>query len=180
MPNMARRFLEYFRLERKRAGSGLSVRELERWSKLKQEIEHHRQRAGPGQKKANSGPDQRRSARVPTRLHCSYASTSDFSDAIITNLSTGGVFISTSQPLPMGETLRLHLHVAGSEASIEVEAVVVSTNVGRHLDAESGMGLRFSRMSSEIVKEIQVLYEKELERQLEVQKGPGGRMRSTG
>ena len=178
MQNMPSRFLESFRLERKRASSGLSVPELERWAKLKQEIEHHRQKTQGGQT-AEPKPEQRSSPRVPTRLHCSYASTSDFEDAIITNLSAGGVFISTSSPLPIGETVQLHLHVASSEDSIEVQAVVVSTNSGHKLDAAAtGMSLRFSRMNSEIVKEVHDLYERELEREACERKGAGSRLRS--
>ena len=178
MQNMPSRFLEFFRLERKRASSGLSVPELERWIKLKREIDHHRHQAQGGQ-----GPspkrEQRESPRVPTKLHCSYESSSDFEDAIITNISAGGVFISTSSPLPIGETLQLHLHVGSSKDSIEVQAVVVSINAGHELDAATtGMGLRFSRMSSEIVKEVHDLYERELEREAGERGGPGNRLRS--
>ncbi len=179
MQNMPSRFLEFFRLERKRASSGLSVPELERWTKLKQEIEHHRQKTQGGQETAGPKRDERRSPRVPTTLHCSYSSTSDFEDAIITNLSAGGVFISTSSPLPIGETVRLQLHVGSSKDSIEVQAVVVSINTGPKLDAAAtGMGLRFSRMSSEIVKEVHDLYERELEREVGRRQGIGSRMRS--
>lgn len=178
MQNMPSRFLEFFRLERKRASSGLSVPELERWTKLKQEIDHHRQKT-QGEQAPRPDREQRSSPRIHTKLHCSYASTSDFEDAIITNLSAGGVFISTSSPLPIGETVQLHLHVGSSKDSIEVQAIVVSTNAGHKLDAAAmGMGLRFSRMSSEIVKEVHDLYERELEREAGELKGAGNRLRS--
>ena len=114
--------------------------------------------ARPGQARA--------SVRIPTRLHCSFACRSDFDDAVITNLSAGGVFVSTTTPLPIGEELRLHIHVTETGANIELEGVVVSNNVGRGFDPGThGMGVRFSRVGTSTVDAIHDLYEQELERE---------------
>lgn len=172
MENVAGVFLEYFRLERKRTRAGLSVQELERWSRLKGRLDRQMLRDA-----AMKPEHARASLRVPTRLHCSFASRSDFDEAVITNLSAGGVFIATTSPLPIGEKLNLHMHVAETGASIEVEAVVVSTNVGRHYATTvPGMGVRFSRVGADTVAEIHDLYERELAREAESQeRDPGPR-----
>lgn len=55
MKNVAGAFLDYFRLERKRSGSGLTVQELERWSVLKQRLDGHmREQAGKNRARNSS------------------------------------------------------------------------------------------------------------------------------
>lgn len=159
MQNVAGAFLDFFRLERKRGGAGLTVQELERWSALKRKLDGHmRQQAGPNPARA--------SVRVPTRLHCAFACQSEFDAAVITNLSAGGVFISTKTPLPIGEKLRLKVHIASAGASIDVEGIVVSNNVGRGLDpGVVGMGVRFSGAGGDTIEQIHDLYERELARE---------------
>jgi uncharacterized protein (TIGR02266 family) len=163
MKNVAGVFLDYFRLERKRGGAGLTVQELERWSAQKQRLDSHmRQQAG--------SRSARTSVRVRTRLHCAFASKSEFDAAVITNLSAGGVFVATNTPLPIGEKLRLKIHVASAGASIDVEGVVVSNNVGRGLDpGVAGMGVRFTGAGGETIDQIHDLYERELERETQPQ-----------
>ncbi len=157
MQNVAGAFLDFFRLERRRVGTGLTVRELERWSALKRRLDAHM--------KAQAGPNPARaSLRVPTRLQCAFASKSEFDAAVITNLSAGGVFIATTSPLPIGDKLRLKIEAAG--ARIDVEGVVVSNNVGRGMDpGVAGMGVRFVGSGSGTVEEIHDLYERELARE---------------
>ena len=172
MENVAGAFLEYFRLERKRTRAGLSVTELERWSRLKGRLDRQMLRdAGMKRERA------RASVRVPTRLHCAFASRSDFDEAVITNLSAGGVCIATTSPLPIGERLTLQIHVAGGGASIEVEAEVVTTNVGRnYATTVPGMGVRFSHLGADTIAQIHDLYERELEREaVKQERDPGPR-----
>ena len=150
------RFLEYARLDRKRAREGLTVAELDRWSALRRQLNRH---FCPGL--ADELADQRQSVRVPTCLRCSFDSFGSFERALITNLSRGGVFIETAAPLPIGTKLRLSIVVAGSGAEIEVSGVVVSRNVGpRYEIGKVGMGVRFSEATPEIVKKIYALYER--------------------
>lgn len=167
MQNIAATFLDYFRLERKRVGCGLQVRELERWKELKDQLDTE---------VAGSCQERRTSPRVPTRLHCSFASRTEFDKAVITNLSQGGVFISTTSPLAVGSKLSLNLHVGTEGTTIGVEGIVVSNHVGREFDTSStGMGVRFSRVGAETIQAIYDLYEHELERELleKVQLGSG-------
>lgn len=170
MDDVAGPFLEYFRLERKRGGVGLTVPELERWSALKRMLDE--------KMRAQAGSDPARgSVRVPTRLHCTFACQRDFDAAVITNLSAGGVFIETRTPLEVGESLRLKIHIADHGASVEVEGTVVSNHVGCRFDTDvAGMGVRFAGGASDTIAKIHDLYERELER--EVREGAQKRARS--
>jgi uncharacterized protein (TIGR02266 family) len=167
MKNVAEAFLAYFRLDRKRIDRGLTVQELEHWTALKRTVDVQMRR------QAGSNPV-RKSVRVPTRLQCAFASKSDLDAALITNLSTGGVFIATSTPLPVGDRVRLQIGIASRGACIEVDGEVVSNNVGTGLDpGVAGMGLRFiGTAGEETIDQIYDLYERELER--ETQGSPPG------
>jgi len=157
MHDVATLFREYARLDLKRLDRGLCVRELERWSVLRERLDHEFKGAAA---------DRRRSSkRVQTRLTCSYATRHDLGEAVITNLATGGVFIRTSRPLPVGETLVLRICLEDTGSEIEVEGVVVSNNIGPRLEpGTKGMGVRFSRVASDVLEQIGALYAQELQR----------------
>ena len=61
------------------------------------------------------GADNRRSERVPIALEIEYRSAGAFLVAYSTNLSKGGIFIETSDPLPVGATLTLRLHAPNTK-----------------------------------------------------------------
>ena len=153
-PDVGMLFLQYTRLERKRTREGLNVAELERWSGLKQRLN---QRFSPGLEESQA--ERRESVRVPTKLHCSFESIGSFESAAITNLSSGGVFISTVSPLPIGSKLKLTIQISETGAEIEVPGVVVSNNVGPDLSTNKrGMGVRFSELAPEMLEQIHALY----------------------
>ena len=160
MVDISARFLEYFRLDRKRTGEGLTVDELERWNALKRLLNRH---FSPGLD--DELADRRQSVRAPTCLNCSFESLENFEGALITNLSSSGVFINTVSPLPIGVKLRLRILIAESRAEIELPGVVVSHNIGRSFDTSKvGMGVRFSAVAPEIVKQIHDLYVQAIQR----------------
>jgi uncharacterized protein (TIGR02266 family) len=154
-------FREYAHLDLRRIDQGLSVKELERWQLLKHALESEF-----GRPRAH-GSDRRSSKRVVTRLNCSYASSHELRDAVITDLATGGVFIQTLCPLPVGSELKLRIRMKNSNSEIEVDGVVVSNNVGPHFEAGvRGMGVRFARVGVDVVEQISVLYAEELRREV--------------
>ncbi len=154
-------FRQYARLDLKRHDRGLSVRELETWSLLKERLD--KILGGP------SGVHERRrsSIRVPTRLNCSYASRHEFGEAVISNLATGGVFIRTRRPLPVGAPVRLRIRLEDAKQEIDVEGVVVSNNVGPRFENTEGMGIRFARVANDVLEQISALYATELEQETE-------------
>lgn len=160
MRDIATLFREYARLDLKRLDRGLSIRELERWMLLKQRLDDEFRSHG-------AEPERRRSSpRVATRLTCSYASRHEFGEAVITNLATGGVFIHTTTPLPVGAPVELKIQLRDAGSEIDVSGVVVSNDVGPRLEPGSrGMGVRFSRVGEDVIERIGALYAKELQRE---------------
>ena len=160
MRNIAAVFRDYARLDLKRIGAGLSVPEFEHWNRLKTTLDHElrsRDRA--------ARDDRRSSPRIATRLRCSYADCDELRRASVTNLATGGVFISTTAPAPLGTRLQLRIQIEESGAEIEVPGVVVSTNFAPGQPRQRGMGVRFDTVTPEMIEEISRLYAREAERE---------------
>ena len=91
----------------------------------------------------NSGgpPDHRRTARVPVALELEYRSAGAFLVAYTTNLSKGGIFIESSDPLPIGTVVAMRLH-APHTPTCDVQGTVAwlrpeSTGPGQ----PAGMGI---------------------------------------
>ena len=158
MRNISRLFLEYARLDRRRTGRGLSVKQLERWSELRRRLEAQLATGAP-----REGPERRSSLRVPTRLNCTFESIGTLQKAIITNLSRTGMFINTSSPLPIGTKLDLCILIEETSEEMEVSAKVVSNDVGRAFDLKrSGMGVCFAREIPELDERLDDLYEHQI------------------
>ena len=81
------------------------MEELERWSALNRRLNRH---FSPELDEELA--DRRQSVRVSTCLQCSFESFESFEHALITSLSSGGVFIETVSPLPIGAA---HAHMIG-------------------------------------------------------------------
>ncbi len=92
--------------------------------------------------------DRRTAPRVPVELRVVYMRDEDLQRDFITNLSTGGLFIRTSRPLPIGSELDLEVSV-GDDSPIRVRGRVtwlaIPRAVGKDDDGgrEEGMGLAF-------------------------------------
>jgi len=164
MANMPGLFREYMALDKRRGSpEGLSVAELLRWTELKGMLGRHFQ---PGAKK-EGGADKRVSVRVPVNLRMGFESYGSIRDSLMTNLSRGGLFIATDQPLPMGSVVNLRLRIEESHHEIQVEAEVVALNSGPDLKTEErGMGVKFVRMTPEQAKGVDELYERSVQRAL--------------
>jgi uncharacterized protein (TIGR02266 family) len=154
-------FREFARLDLLRIDQGLSVPEFERWAVLKKTLDR-KLRGSESRHELN----RRSSRRIATRLRCSYASREELRRASITRLATGGVFIATTSPLPVGTKIALRIHIEESDSEIEVDGVVVSTNLSPDFEAgRKGMGIRFSMVSQEALEAIAELYATEAQRE---------------
>jgi len=164
MANMPGLFREYIALDKRRGSpDGLSVVELRRWTELKGMLS---KRFQPGAKKGG-GADQRTSVRVPVNLRMGFESYGEIRDSLMTNLSRGGLFIATNQPLPLSSVINLRLRIEESQQEIEVEAEVVALNSGPSLKTEErGMGVKFVRLTPEQAKGVDELYERSVQRAL--------------
>ncbi len=160
MQDISARFREYVELERRRDREGLSKVEFERWVALKRHLTRH---FDPELSEERS--NERRSVRVPTRLAVTFRDQQELRSSLLTNLSRGGVFISTEHPAAMGAMLLLRIEIASTGELLEVPAQVVTLNVSQDLSRpQRGMGLRFLPNSEELERKLDELYEHQLKK----------------
>jgi uncharacterized protein (TIGR02266 family) len=154
----AANFRAFVFLDRKQAREGLSPSELARWTALKRELS--REFSGDAD---TERAHQRGSLRLSTKLRVSFASLGELGQALITNLSRGGVFVATDHVLEIGTRVTLRLHVDQPGKDVEAQAEVVSQNLGPRGDPKRGIGLRFVDAEAAVRRELDALYERALE-----------------
>jgi uncharacterized protein (TIGR02266 family) len=86
-------------------------------------------------------PAARQSERLT--INKEFASFDEFLDAYVTNVSSGGVFIRTKRPLPVGTVVDLHFTVIADGLEL-IEGV---GEVVRVDDNPAGMGVAFRDLS---------------------------------
>jgi len=156
--DVAASFRAFVFLDRKQAREGLSPFELARWAALKRELSRELSEDGDEER-----VNQRASLRLPAKLRVSFASLGELGQALITNLSRGGVFVATDHLLEIGVRVALRLHVDRPGKDVEVQAEVVSRNLGPKGDPKHGIGLRFVDAEPAVRRELDALYERALE-----------------
>ena len=93
---------------------------------------------------AQSDPSHRRRApRASVVLQLQYRSTSHLLVSYCTNLSHGGLFVPTQEPLSPGSRLTVSLQVPGAMEPIEAEAEVRWVRAFDASEGPAGMGLAF-------------------------------------
>ena len=109
---------------------------------------------GPITLRAELGIERPRGDRVEEILRVNFA---DESSAETVNLSGGGVFIRTLNPMDLGEEFPLKLHVPDGQGAIEVVCKVIWANkYGKETkDSPRGMGVKFLNLSPEEKKRIE-------------------------
>ncbi len=158
MENMLSVFREYGRLERMREDQGLSVEQLERWTFLKRILASHFR---TGQREH---VDKQQSLRVPSQLRVSFESLGRLRECLMTNISRGGVFVSTPDPLPIGTPFNLRIHVAETGETHSLSGEVASVNTGVDMMSEDeGMGIRFTQLNEEQQALVERMYGKALD-----------------
>ena len=103
MPGLLR---AYMALEQQRKSGGLSPAELARWSQLKGALNRHFQPEVEEQHAKS-----RASVRVPLALNVCFESRGKVRECLMRNLSTGGIFIATESPLPIGTPFNVRIRV---------------------------------------------------------------------
>lgn len=94
---------------------------------------------------SESGVEQRRHKRVP--INQEFRDIEDYISEYVTDISKGGVFIRSKNPLPVGTTVTLNFSVIVEDfEKIEGEGEVVRVD----MSSESmGMGIAFRKLTSE-------------------------------
>jgi uncharacterized protein (TIGR02266 family) len=159
MANLPAVFREYKRLEKIRDEKGFSLGDLERWTALKRVLTEHF-KPGAGREIA----DKQASLRVPVRLRVSFGDQGALRECLMTNISRGGVFIATEDPLPIGTSLQLRIQVGELGRTMDIAGEIVTVNTGADMKtSERGMGIRFTTRSEEDESLVKELYGKAMD-----------------
>ncbi len=136
---------EFRALESKRVGPGVTPLEYQRWLDVQRELKQSIPQGNPP-----GGVERRRHRRIPTRMLVRFRTLDGLRDAVIHNISTGGLFINTPFAAEIGTELTLCIQVADSDDALDLHCEVVSTNIGDGFSTgELGMGVKFTSLDSQ-------------------------------
>ena len=95
--------------------------------------------------------ERRKHKRVPARVLIKYGNAEQFFTDYIRNISRGGIFVPTYNPLPAGTHLQISFSLPSWDRLIETEGLVVHSI--RHDPKQgtqpSGMGIQFQALSED-------------------------------
>jgi uncharacterized protein (TIGR02266 family) len=145
---------EYGLLDRKRHGDGVTPREYQRWTELKLRLGRQIPQGEPP-----GGRERRQHLRVPMRMLVQFKTHQQLQEAIITNISQGGLFISTAFAPEIGTVFTLCLRVDATREAVDVPCEVVSANVGDGFTTQDfGMGVKFMNLNPKQREIVEALF----------------------
>ena len=104
---------------------------------------------------SKSGVEKREHARARLKVEVTYKTADVFTSNLSINISTGGIFIKTPKPPPMGTMLDLEFSLPDQHKTIKADGKIVWV---QHPSAKSsmpaGMGIKFRQISAEDLQEI--------------------------
>jgi type IV pilus assembly protein PilZ len=97
------------------------------------------------------GMEERRAEpRAPVELEVHYLSALEFLTAYTVNISGGGIFIKTREPLPLNQVVHLRFTLPGIARVFNLHGLVVWTNPHPSRSSfPSGMGIKFMNLDAE-------------------------------
>jgi uncharacterized protein (TIGR02266 family) len=100
-------------------------------------------------------PDRRVEPRVDVDLEVHYRTAQEFIAAYLRNISGGGIFIRTQQPLPLNQQVQVRLNLPAAPRPLTVRGLVVwTTPYPSRSSFPSGMGVKFLNLDPEAEKII--------------------------
>jgi uncharacterized protein (TIGR02266 family) len=116
----------------------------------------------PGEK--YKGRDRRKHPRKELNIEIVYSSLENFFYDYAVNISLGGMFIKTDNPLQVGSRINLRFSLPGSKKIIETKGRVMHTVSGksRTKHAQHGMGIQFQELSERDRDLIESLWKESL------------------
>jgi PilZ domain. len=105
--------------------------------------------------KAIAESEKRRHVRFPVHLAVQYgvAASVEYTSFIL-NMSMGGVFIQTDQPLPVGTKIHIHIYIPPDVKLLgEFTGEVMWVN-DRNPRTHKGMGVKFSGVGKESLRQL--------------------------
>ena len=109
-----------------------------------------------------SRPDaeKRRSDRLHHELPVAYRSVGSFLTDWATDISRGGLFINTKNPLPVGTMVKLIIQLPGAAFPVDMVGRVTRVNGDAEVKAGPGMGIEFTDLDGAKRERIESFVEK--------------------
>ncbi len=93
-------------------------------------------------------------SRAEVEIEIQYRTGQEFLAAYTKNISGGGVFIRTSQPLPLNQKVELRFTLPGLNRRFEIGGLVVWVNTSTRSAFPTGMGIKFNQIAPADAKTI--------------------------
>ncbi len=100
--------------------------------------------------------DKRKSERIRKDVKSEVIAEEHVSFSSAVDLSKGGIFISTPEPLGNGSEVSMSIHIPG-HGEIEVKGVVKWVRSDDSESEKAGMGIEFVNVSSDLRKKLEEL-----------------------
>jgi type IV pilus assembly protein PilZ len=99
--------------------------------------------------------NQRRAARLHHEIPVAYKSVGSFLSDWATNISQGGLFINTRNPLPVGTSVKILIQLPGTSFPCELAGRVTRVaEFDNHANMVPGMGIEFTGVDDERRQQI--------------------------
>lgn len=108
--------------------------------------------------------EKRKHERLPVRIRIQYRTSDQFFQDYIQNLSVGGIFIETKNPLSVGTKLKVQFSLPEMEEMITADGVVVHRLHGgrTHNLPSGGMGIQFAELDDNCKQVLEDYVQKNL------------------
>lgn len=93
-------------------------------------------------------------SRAEVEIEIQYRTGQEFLAAYTKNISGGGVFIRTAQPLPLNQKVELRFTLPGLDRRFEIGGLVVWVNTSSRSSFPAGMGIKFNEIEPADAKTI--------------------------
>jgi len=100
--------------------------------------------------------DKRKSERIRKGIKSEVISDEHVSFSSTVDLSKGGIFISTPEPLGSGSEVNMSIHIPG-HGELEVKGVVKWVRSDESESEKAGMGIEFVNVDSELKRKLEEL-----------------------
>lgn len=104
-------------------------------------------------KQATSADEKRKAQRVPLKVKVDYQFAGNFLFEYASDISQHGIFIETSDPLPLNSKVTLQFRLPDTKKNVEVAGEVIWVNSNQESSKNPGMGVKFTRIN-EIDKDL--------------------------
>ena len=111
------------------------------------------------------GAERRKHPRMDVRIEISYQHLDDFFYDYAINLSRGGMFIRTANPIETGTDLKIKFTIPGQKETISTAGKVVRVvNPDDPHGAAPGMGIEFKALAARDLELINLIWDKQIKK----------------